>query len=227
MWFVDGDGDGVAEVVAEFGEGFGRDVEDDVAEGAVEAEDFAVEAGGVEGGVVDVRGGRAWRRRGRGRPGSSRRRGPGGLRRGEDVAAVEGGGEFGADHPGGVGDLAGFEDLVFAGGGEEGEEAVVGEDEVLAAAGVGDDGFAGAADGGVDDDDEDGVGGEVGRGAGEEAGAFGDVVGRDLVGDVDDADGGVDADHDGFADADGVVFDVEVGHEADDVLGLLGVKSGR
>ena len=96
----------------------------------------------------------------------------------------------------------------------------------MAAAGVGDDGFAGAADGGVDDDYEDGVGGEVGSGAGEEASAFGDVVGRDLVGDVDDADGGVDADHYGFADADGVVFDVEVGHEAYDVLGLLGLKCG-
>ncbi len=46
------------------------------------------------------------------------------------------------------------------------------------------------------------------------------------MGDVDDADGGVDADHDGFADADGVVLDVEVGHEADDVLGLLGLKDG-
>ncbi len=91
---------------------------------------------------------------------------------------------------------------------------------------MGDDGFAGAADGGVDDDDEDGVGGEVGRGAGEEASAFGDVVGRDLVGDVDDADAGVDGFHDGFADADGVVFDVEVGHEADDVLGLLGGECG-
>ena len=91
----------------------------------------------------------------------------------EDVAAVEGGGESRADHPGWVGDLAGFDDLARAAGGHEREEAVVGEDEVLAARGVGDDGFAGAADGGIDDDDEDGVGGEVGRGAGEEAGAFG------------------------------------------------------
>ena len=31
----------------------------------------------------------------------------------------------------------------------------------------------------------------------------------------------VDADHDGLADADGVVLDVEVGHEADYVLGRL------
>ena len=37
---VDGDGDGVVEVVAEFGEGFGWDVEDDIAEGPVEAEDL-------------------------------------------------------------------------------------------------------------------------------------------------------------------------------------------
>ena len=37
---VDDDGDWIAEVVAEFGEDFGWDVEDVIAEGAVEAEDF-------------------------------------------------------------------------------------------------------------------------------------------------------------------------------------------
>jgi len=42
------------------------------------------------------------------------------------------------------------------------------------------------------------------------------------VGDVDDADAGRDALHDGFADADGVVFDVEVGEEADDLERLWG-----
>ena len=87
---------------------------------------------------------------------------------------------------------------------------------------LGDDGFARRADAGVDDAYEDRVLGEVGSGAGEEARALGDVVGRDLVGDVDDADAGSDAIHDGFADADGVVFDVEVGHEADDFQGLRG-----
>ena len=37
---------------------------------------------------------------------------------------------------------------------------------------------------------------------------------------------GIDDFHDGLADADGVVFDVEVGHEADDVLGVLDVLRG-
>ena len=116
----------VVPVVAEFGEGFRGHVEDDVAEGAVEAEDFAVEAGGIECGVVyveadelgDVEGGA-----GLSPVIAAGEVGSGGR---EDVAAVEGGGEFGADHPCGICDLAGFEDLVFAGGGEESEEAVVG-----------------------------------------------------------------------------------------------------
>ncbi len=91
---VDGDGDGVAEVIAEFGEGFGRDIEDDVAEGAVEAEDFAVEAGGVEGGVVDVEAdefGDVEGGAGLGPVVAAGEMGSGGR---EDVAAVEGGGEI-------------------------------------------------------------------------------------------------------------------------------------
>src|SRR6266550_3555991 len=181
---VEGEGNGVAEVIAEFGEGFSRYVEDDVAEGAVEAEDLGVQACGVDSRVVDVepdefgdveRG-----------AGLDPVLAAGDVRSGgrEDVAAVEGGGETGTDHPGRVCDLSGVDDLVWPIGGQEGEEAVVREDEVLAAAG-----------------------------AGEEAGAFGDVVGRDLVGDVDDADTGIDANHDGLADADGVVLDVEVCHK--------------
>ena len=51
---VEGDGDGVAELIAELREDGLRDIEDEVAEGTVGADDVAVEAFGIDGGGGDV-----------------------------------------------------------------------------------------------------------------------------------------------------------------------------
>ena len=137
--------------------------------------------------------------------------------RGKNVASVEGGGERGADHPCRIGDLAGGDDAVAVL--DESKQAIVGQHEELADAGLGDDRLASAADAGVDHNDEDRVFGEIGGGAGEKARALLDVERCNLLGDVDDADARRHAFHDRFADADGVVLDVEVGHEADGAQG--------
>src|SRR5882724_6520402 len=125
----------------------------------------------------------------------------------EDVAAVEGGGDGGLDHPVLVGDFVGGGEAVAIQG--RSEDAVVWGYEVLVLFGFGDDGFAAGAYAGVDDDQEDGVGRVVRGYAGEEAGGFFDGVGRDLVGDVGQADVGGNTKDYGAADGDGIIGGAE------------------
>ncbi len=211
---VERDRDVVAEFITKLCEGLRGDVEDEVAEWAVGADDLSVQVGGVDGRVMQIEADQL----------SDVERGTGlrpivatgrmGAGWGEDVATVKRGGDAGANHPGGVGDLVRLDDAVAIL--DEGKKTVVREYERLAHPRPGNDGLARRPDTGIDDDDENRVLRKVRRGAGQKACAHGDVVGLRLVGDVDNADAGGDAVHDCLADAYGIVFDVEVGHEADD-----------
>src|SRR5580698_3435006 len=96
----------------------------------------------------------------------------------KNVATVEGRGQGGADHPGGIGDFTGgFEAIAVL---DEGDEAVVGKNEILTALGLHDDGFSSAADGGIDDHHEDGSRRKVRSRAVKEAGTVENGERRDL-----------------------------------------------
>ena len=129
---------------------------------------------------------------------------------GEDVAAVEGGGEVGEPESGLV-EVAGFG---FVCGEEEGEETVVGTDEGVALS-FDEKGAAVGADAGVDDGDVDGALGEVGPGLLEEEGGLGDAVGWDFVGNVGDLCRGGNGGDDAFHGANEMVGGAEVGKQGD------------
>jgi hypothetical protein len=151
-----------------------------------------------------------------------------GCGRRENVAAVEGGGDGGLNHPVLIGDFAGGVEAVAVHDGSE--DTVVWGDKVLSLFRFSDDGFAGGANAGIDDDEEDGVGGVIGGDAGEKAGSFFDGKRSDLMGDIGEANVGRDAPDNGAADGDGVVGGAEVGHEDDGGArgcGGRGVGGGR
>ena len=135
----------------------------------------------------------------------------------ENVAAVKRGRDGRLDHPVGVGDFAGRFEAVAVD--DRSDKAVVRKNEVLAFFGFDDDGFARGADARVHDDKKDGARGIVRGNALEEARAFLDGVGGDLMGDVHDAGVGGDADDHRFADGYRVVGDAKVAHKDDGRMG--------
>ena len=201
----------VAALVAEFQEVVGADVGDDVAEGAIEGDHFTGEAFVVDDGWFQIQADQFLD--GRADLGPIIAAGEVGAYGRENIAAVEGGGDFGADHPVGVRNLAdGFDAVAVF---DHGHQAVVGENEELSALRFHNQWLARAADRGINDYHEDGAGGEVGSGSEEEAGAVADGKSVDLVGEIDDSKVGRDAVHDTFAEGDRVVDDAEIGHEDD------------
>src|SRR6266481_726068 len=97
----------------------------------------------------------------------------------ENVAAVKRGRKGSFDHPGLIGDFASGGQAVAVEHG--GDQAVIGKNKKLALPGFDDDGFAGSADAGVDDDEEYGAGGIVGSHIKQEARGFIDLIWSDLV----------------------------------------------
>ena len=114
-----------------------------------------------------------------------------------------------------------------------GQEAVVGADERGGGGGDGEEAAVGA-DAGVDDGEHHTAVGEVLHGAHEGEPAGPHVVGRQVVGDVDDAQTGREAQHHGLADADELVDEAVIGEEGDrlqrsgrQLLPGLGVPGGE
>ena len=137
----------------------------------------------------------------------------------ENVAAVKRGRNGRFDHPTLVGDFASDGQAVAVEHARD--QAVIGKHKKLAFPGFDDDGFAGSADAGVDDDEEYGAGGIVRTRIKQETRSFINLEGRDQVRDVHDAHIGCDADDHRFADGDGVVGSAEVCHKND-----RGARSG-
>ena len=131
----------------------------------------------------------------------------------KNIAAVKSGRDGGREHPGGVGDFVGrFEAVAIE---DRRDEAVVGQNEILALLSFDDDGFARSANAGIDDGEKNGAGGVVRRNGCEKARRFFDLIWRHLMRDVHDARVGGDVDDYGFADGGGVVGGAEIGHEDD------------
>ena len=140
----------IAALIAEFEKIFGADIGDQVAEGAVKGDDFAGQAFVVDGCGFQIEADQLLDRRADLSPVIA----PGNVRadRRENIAAMEGGRNFGADHPIRVSDLANGLDAVAIF--DHRHKAVVGEHEELAALRFHDHRFARTADGGIDHDDE-------------------------------------------------------------------------
>src|SRR5439155_3682574 len=96
----------------------------------------------------------------------------------KNIAAVKSGRDRGREHPGGVGDfMSGLEAVAID---DRRDEAVVGQNEILALFGFDDNGFARSADARIDDGEKNGAGGIVRRNGCEKARGLFDLVWRDL-----------------------------------------------
>jgi hypothetical protein len=131
---------------------------------------------------------------------------------GEEVASVEGVAAFGSGEPmtGTVDEMEGIDTELV---GDAGEEAVVRTDEGMTGSGAEDDGEAVGADAGIDDADEDAVGGPEGGGLAEPERTVPDVERGDFVGEIELAKTGIDAVGHAFHGGDGTVAQTEVGEE--------------
>src|SRR5215472_19208110 len=183
--FVYADVDVLAAAIAELKEILSADVGHQVAEGTVGGDDLALEAAIIKPGrgeleadqVIEIELGTDL--------GPIFAVGQVGADGREDVAAMEGGGDRIGNHPAAVGDFAGgFEAVAVL---HQGRQSVVGEDEVLSAAGFHHDGPAGCSHPGIDHHDEHRARRVVGRDPEEKPGTVNNRKGCDLVGEVDNA----------------------------------------
>jgi len=149
--------DSVADGVTERAKVVARNVGDERAEGIVEADDVAGDSFFFDSGSFGTEANEL-RNDGAGDgviPSSGEMRGGGR----KNVAAMKSGRDGGREHPGGVGNfVGGFEAVAIE---DWSDEAVVGQNEVLALSGFDDDGFARSADAGIDDGKKNGAGGIV------------------------------------------------------------------
>src|SRR6266403_4467822 len=181
--FVDLDTDSVAEVVAELLKFIAGNVGDQRAVGIVEADDVAFDAffcgdgnlrskadelGNFGADEIEIPAGDEMRGSGR-----------------ENIAAVKRRRNGSFDHPGLVGDFTGGCEAVAVEHGRD--QAVIGKNKKLTFPGFDDDGFAGSADAGVDNDEEYGTRGIVGSDVSEEARGLFDLLESNLVREVHDA----------------------------------------
>jgi hypothetical protein len=212
---------GVAERIAQLGKGFAGHVQHQVSERPIDSQHLAMQTGGVDGGRVNFQPhqlGYIDRRTRRGPIVAPRQVRP--CRR-ENIPAVEGRGEGGANHPPGL--VISRAATMPSRSATRVSKPLSGRtknwptlDCAMIALRV--------LPTRIDHHHKDSIFGEVGCRTGEKTRALRNIERRHLVGDIDDVHPGSDPLHDRLADAHGVIFDVEVGHETDGAQGRL---SGR